>query len=192
MAFRVVTFQTSQLGTIKIVKVARSWDLLIRFKVFRTTLVQRGLIAWMVALLVVVLSPPAKADELSCNSDAAKTIVVDGTFGKTIRILKEIDKALGPTSKMSSDLNTFFGVTANIENVRQVGVDDSGLSCAAEFTYKNMPPAMVTSAIGNFLQENGLRDATCEKLFVYKIERLLDKLGYIHVTWRCFNNGRWD
>jgi hypothetical protein len=166
-------------------------------RVISTFLFRWRLTAYGVVFLAIVASSAgpstqAMADELNCNSDAAKRLLMDGTFGKTMKILRDIDKALGPNSKQSSNLNAFFGLTANIENVRQTGVDESGVSCAAEFTYENMPPPMVTFAIGSLLQENGMRDATCEKLFAYKIERLLDKPGYIHVSWRCFNNGRWD
>jgi hypothetical protein len=144
-------------------------------------------------ILGLVLSvSAAQADDLDCNSEAAKTILMDGTYGKTMNILREIENAQGPAAKSNPYLNAFFGITANIENVRQTGADGSGVSCAAEFTYQNMPPPVVTFAVGSLLQENGVRDATCEKLFIYRIERLLDKPGYIHVSWRCFNNGRWD
>jgi hypothetical protein len=152
----------------------------------------RRAFAFLFLACAAAFATPTIADELNCNSDAAKRILMDSTFGKTMTILRNIDKALGPNSKQSSYLTAFFGITANIENVRQTGADGSGVSCAAEFTYQNMPPAVVTFAIGSLLQENGMQDATCEKLFVYKIERLLDKPGFIHVSWRCFNNGRWD
>lgn len=131
--------------------------------------------------------PENTEEELSCNSAAAKQILVDGTIGKTLGYVERYKRQANANSPAGIALEQVSHWRGTVVNVRETNRTPGRVSCAAEFEWSNLPSRESLQMVGMILLTEGIKDPSCIKIN-YQVQPLLDKPGQVYVSWRC-NDG---